>query len=51
VGVFPEYRPRNARVNTIDRRINDCFERSMNGRGLAKRRPPARRAVLTLSRQ
>jgi thiosulfate dehydrogenase len=34
-GVFPEYRTRNARVNLLEDRINDCFERSMNGRALA----------------
>jgi thiosulfate dehydrogenase len=33
-GVFPEYRSRNARVNILEDRINDCFERSMNGRRL-----------------
>lgn len=31
VAAFPEYRARSARVDTIERRINDCFERSMNG--------------------
>ena len=30
-GVFPEYRSRNAEVNALQDRINDCFERSMNG--------------------
>lgn len=30
-GVFPEYRSRNASVITLADRINDCFERSMNG--------------------
>lgn len=30
-GVFPEYRARNARINTLEMRVNDCFERSMNG--------------------
>jgi thiosulfate dehydrogenase len=39
VGVFPEYRPRNARVNTLDRRVNDCFERSMNGTALDPESP------------
>jgi thiosulfate dehydrogenase len=34
-GVFPEYRARNAKVNRIEDRIGDCFERSLNGR-----RPP-----------
>jgi thiosulfate dehydrogenase len=31
-GVFPEYRGRSARVETLGDRINDCFERSMNGK-------------------
>lgn len=31
---FPQYRARNARVNTIEDRINGCFQRSMNGRPL-----------------
>lgn len=35
VGVFPEFRARNAKVNTVEERINDCFERSMNGKPLA----------------
>jgi thiosulfate dehydrogenase len=30
--VYPEYRARNARVNTLADRINDCVERSLNGR-------------------
>ncbi len=37
VGVYtalPEYRSRNAKMNTIEIRINDCFERSMNGKPL-----------------
>jgi thiosulfate dehydrogenase len=33
-GVFPEYRSRNARINLLEDRVNDCFERSMNGRAL-----------------
>jgi len=33
-GVFPEYRSRNAEVNALQDRINDCFERSMNGKPL-----------------
>ena len=32
--LFPEFRSRNARVNIMEDRINDCFERSMNGRAL-----------------
>jgi thiosulfate dehydrogenase len=37
VGVFakyPMYRARRGRVESIEDRINDCFERSMNGRPL-----------------
>lgn len=33
-GVFPEYRARNDQVNVLQDRINDCFERSMNGAAL-----------------
>ena len=33
-GVFPEYRARNGRINSMQERINDCFERSMNGKPL-----------------
>ena len=32
--VYPEYRSRNAEVNTLADRINECFERSLNGRAL-----------------
>jgi len=41
-GVFPEYRSRNARVNLIEDRINDCFERSLNGRALPLQSPEMR---------
>src|SRR5215813_12624151 len=34
-GMFPEYRGRNAKVNSLQERVNDCFERSINGRPLA----------------
>jgi len=33
-GIFPEFRARSGRVDTLSRRINDCFERSMNGKAL-----------------
>lgn len=33
-GVFPEYRARNAKVNALQDRINDCFQRSLNGQPL-----------------
>lgn len=31
---FPQYRARNAQINQIDDRINDCFQRSLAGRAL-----------------
>jgi thiosulfate dehydrogenase len=34
VSVFPEYRARSGKEDTIEDRINDCFERSMNGKAL-----------------
>jgi len=33
-GQFPQYRSRNGRIDTLQDRINDCFERSMNGKAL-----------------
>ncbi len=33
-GMFPEYRARRGRVESLEERINDCFLRSMNGRAL-----------------
>ena len=33
-GVFPEYRARRGRVESLEERLNDCFLRSMNGRAL-----------------
>ena len=32
--LYPEYRSRNDRVNTLEDRLDDCFERSMNGKPL-----------------
>jgi thiosulfate dehydrogenase len=32
---FPQYRARSGRVDLIEDRVNDCFERSMNGRALS----------------
>jgi thiosulfate dehydrogenase len=32
--VYPAYRTRNARMNTLADRVNECFERSLNGRAL-----------------
>lgn len=34
VGMFPEFRSRNAKVNVLQDRVNDCFERSMDGKAL-----------------
>ena len=45
-GVFPEYRARNAQVNTLTDRINDCFERSLNGKRLPSDAPEMT-AILT----
>ncbi|NOT08861.1 MAG: c-type cytochrome [Gemmatimonadales bacterium] len=33
---FPQYRSRNAMVNLLEDRINDCFERSMNGTAIPR---------------
>lgn len=33
---FPEYRGRNGLINLLEDRINDCFERSMNGTALPR---------------
>jgi thiosulfate dehydrogenase len=33
---FPEYRTRNGLVNLLEDRINDCFERSLNGKALPR---------------
>ena len=33
-GVFPEYRSRSGKLISLQERVNDCFERSMNGKPL-----------------
>lgn len=33
---FPQYRSRNALINLLEDRINDCFERSLNGKALPR---------------
>lgn len=38
-GVFPEYRSRSGRIISLQERVNDCFERSMNGKALAYNSP------------
>ena len=42
---FPQYRPRSGRMDLIEDRINDCFERSMNGRALSHTSPDMRDLV------
>jgi thiosulfate dehydrogenase len=32
---FPQYRARSGKIDLIEDRVNDCFERSMNGKALA----------------
>jgi thiosulfate dehydrogenase len=46
---FPQYRPRSATVEIIEDRINDCFERSMNGKALARDSRPMRDVVAYLA--
>jgi thiosulfate dehydrogenase len=38
-GVFPEYRSRSGKVISLQERVNDCFERSMNGKALPYNSP------------
>ncbi|HEV8598130.1 MAG TPA: c-type cytochrome, partial [Gemmatimonadales bacterium] len=33
---FPQYRARNGLINLLEDRINDCFERSLNGKALPR---------------
>ncbi len=49
LGMFPEYRARNAQTNTIEDRVNDCFERSMNGRVIPKDSPAMAAIVAYIS--
>jgi thiosulfate dehydrogenase len=46
---FPQYRTRSATVEIIEDRINDCFERSMNGKALARDGRPMRDIVAYLA--
>jgi thiosulfate dehydrogenase len=39
---FPQYRSRTGTVGTIEDRVNDCFERSLNGRALDRTSPEMR---------
>lgn len=42
---FPQYRSRSATVQTLEDRINDCFERSLAGKALAEGSPQMRAIV------
>jgi thiosulfate dehydrogenase len=42
---FPQYRSRNALINLIEDRINDCFARSLNGTPLPRDGPDMRDLV------
>ena len=46
---FPQYRARSGKVDLIEDRINDCFERSMNGKALAHSGPDMRDIVSYLA--
>ena len=46
---FPQYRSRNARVNLIEDRINDCFQRSLGGKALPWT-DPAMRDIISYMR-
>lgn len=39
VARFPQYRSRSAKVDTLTDRVNDCFERSLNGKRLPEISP------------
>lgn len=39
VARFPQYRSRSAKMDTLTDRINDCFERSLNGKRLPENSP------------
>lgn len=42
---FPQYRSRSATVQSLEDRINDCFERSLKGMSLPERSPEMRAMV------
>ena len=46
---FPQYRTRSATVEIIEDRINDCFERSMNGKALTRDGRPMRDIIAYLA--
>jgi thiosulfate dehydrogenase len=34
VSTYPKFRDRSGSIESIEKRVNDCFERSLNGRGI-----------------
>lgn len=48
-GQFPQYRSRVAGIQLIEDRINDCFERSMNGKAVPHDSPALRDMVAYLA--
>lgn len=46
---FPQYRARSGKVDLIEDRINDCFERSLNGKALSPAGPEMRDIVAYLA--
>ena len=42
---FPQYRTRTGKVDVMEDRINDCFERSLNGRAIDRAGPDMRDLV------
>ena len=46
---FPQYRGRSGKVDLIENRINDCFERSMNGKALSPQSAEMRDIVAYLA--
>jgi thiosulfate dehydrogenase len=46
---FPQYRGRSGKVDLIENRVNDCFERSMNGKALAPQSADMRDIVAYLA--
>lgn len=46
---FPQYRARSGKVDLVEDRVNDCFERSMNGRAVDRAGPDMRDLVAYLA--
>ncbi len=48
-GRYPQYRSRSGSVSLIEDRINDCFQRSMNGKALTGNSPDMRDIIAYLA--